>query len=719
MPGGIPLVPFAFPSADGSAGQPLVAVGAGRALQWGQDLSTAASPTFATVKLSGLTDGYIPYHVADATGLANSGLFYGGANFGVNTASPGKRFDILDASAAQLRLTHTAASVYTDFQTDSNGYLNVTPSGTKTIFAGFVRFGGTGAPSYPVSITSSLAKTIEISGNNATDLVTSGYYYGIDDRTVWTDAVDGSNAPTIYGHISNQTFTGALNTSGTVLIYGMVGTPGIGSAITAVGASSTLVGAYVFPYTSGSGTFPAAYGLRAGYRAGGTSTITTGMGIRIENPAVAGSGTITNNYGLYIESQTRGTSANYAIYVGGGYSYFGGNVSMGDTPSSTARLYVHRTSTNETGYSIYAINSGISSSAGTYTYRGGYFRPFLTVSENTTNYMTAVYGAAIEINVSTGKTSSGYVMGVWGDAYVSQASCAGTLASLIGVNARAGINSCAAGTTVTSAKALQAQILNSDADGTITAGYGLYVDAAGGTGTLTTNYAIYLSTQTGGATNWQIYSVGGNSAFGGNTRFGGVTAPTAKVHCAAGTTSASTAPLKFTSGDLMTAAEAGAVEFLTDKAYLTITTGTARKEFTLNDAALTSGTTPVATTNGRLTDGIILAGTTYTPTLTIVSNLDSATVTTCYYSRTGNTVTVAGKITVNPTSLGACQLRISLPIASNFTNDGHCSGMGYNGSKDIAYILGDTTNDEAFLSITVTASADPQYVYFWLFYTIA
>lgn len=74
------------------------------------------------------------------------------------------------------------------------------------------------------------------------------------------------------------------------------------------------------------------------------------------------------------------------------------------------------------------------------------------------------------------------------------------------------------------------------------------------------------------------------------------------ISCAAGSAAAGTAPIKFTSGSLMTTAEAGAVEFLTDKAYLTITTAAARKEFTLNDAALTSGRVPFTTTNGRLSD---------------------------------------------------------------------------------------------------------------------
>lgn len=65
-----------------------------------------------------------------------------------------------------------------------------------------------------------------------------------------------------------------------------------------------------------------------------------------------------------------------------------------------------------------------------------------------------------------------------------------------------------------------------------------------------------------------------------NGRFGvGTTSPTAVMHIKAGTATANTAPLKFTSGTLLTTAEAGAVEFLTDAYYGTITTGAARKTF--------------------------------------------------------------------------------------------------------------------------------------------
>jgi hypothetical protein len=85
----------------------------------------------------------------------------------------------------------------------------------------------------------------------------------------------------------------------------------------------------------------------------------------------------------------------------------------------------------------------------------------------------------------------------------------------------------------------------------------------------------------------------------------GLTTPTARLHLPAGTTAASMAPLKFTSGSLLATPESGSMEYDGDKLHLTITSSSARKEFTLNDTALTSGSIPVATTNGRLTNSNI------------------------------------------------------------------------------------------------------------------
>ncbi len=66
--------------------------------------------------------------------------------------------------------------------------------------------------------------------------------------------------------------------------------------------------------------------------------------------------------------------------------------------------------------------------------------------------------------------------------------------------------------------------------------------------------------------------------FDNSGRFGlGVTTLTAKLHIAAGSATASTSPIKLTSGPVLTVAEAGAAEFLTDNYYLTGTTGPTRK----------------------------------------------------------------------------------------------------------------------------------------------
>jgi hypothetical protein len=56
-----------------------------------------------------------------------------------------------------------------------------------------------------------------------------------------------------------------------------------------------------------------------------------------------------------------------------------------------------------------------------------------------------------------------------------------------------------------------------------------------------------------------------------------------KITVRAGTATAGTAPLKFSSGTLLGSAEAGAVEFNTDTLYFTITTGTTRKKVAIYD----------------------------------------------------------------------------------------------------------------------------------------
>lgn len=191
--------------------------------------------------------------------------------------------------------------------------------------------------------------------------------------------------------------------------------------------------------------------------------------------------------------------------------------------------------------------------------------------------------------------------------------------------------------------------------------------------------------------------------------------PSAALHLGNVITTAGSAPLKFflTGAALLTTAEAGAVEAISDKIHYTITTGAARKEFTLNDAALTSGTVPVATTNGRLTDGLIISSGTYTPTLTNVTNITASTAYACQYLRVGNTVTVSGKVDIDVTLGAASELGMSLPIASAFTVEENLGGTGSSAAAAslVSAIRADATNDRAALVFTAVSLTNDSYFF--------
>lgn len=116
----------------------------------------------------------------------------------------------------------------------------------------------------------------------------------------------------------------------------------------------------------------------------------------------------------------------------------------------------------------------------------------------------------------------------------------------------------------------------------------------------------------------------------------GHAAPTARLHVAAGTTAANTAPFKFTSGSLLTTAEAGAVEFLTDAFYGTISTGAARKTFAFLESPIF--TTPnIGAANG--------ASLSLSNTVNLISTGAAKTA--------GTATFVAGTVTINTTAATA------------------------------------------------------------------
>ena len=112
----------------------------------------------------------------------------------------------------------------------------------------------------------------------------------------------------------------------------------------------------------------------------------------------------------------------------------------------------------------------------------------------------------------------------------------------------------------------------------------------------------------------------------------------------------------------------------------------------------------------RETDSKATAFGTYTPTLTGVANVDGSTAYVCGYYRVGNSVTVYGRVDIDPTAAAstATRLGVSLPIASNFAAAGDCGGAGYSpGVVSLGFAVeADSTNDRAQITFLSTTTAN-------------
>lgn len=99
---------------------------------------------------------------------------------------------------------------------------------------------------------------------------------------------------------------------------------------------------------------------------------------------------------------------------------------------------------------------------------------------------------------------------------------------------------------------------------------------------------------------------------------------------------------------------------------------------------------------------------TYTPTLTIVTNLDSVTPLLSFYNRRGNQVTVHGKFNADPTAGANTAFRMSLPIASDLAAEQDVAGVAFGGNTTAegARIFADATNNEATVQWLATTTVN-------------
>lgn len=128
----------------------------------------------------------------------------------------------------------------------------------------------------------------------------------------------------------------------------------------------------------------------------------------------------------------------------------------------------------------------------------------------------------------------------------------------------------------------------------------------------------------------------------------------------------------------------------------------------VRDAINNSGTVAWSAITGKPTNVSSLAlsdlsSGTYTPITTDITNVDSSLGYASQYLRVGNTVTVSGALSINPTASGNTIVDITIPVASNFTASENAAGvMACPGVDQFGAITANTTDDRVRLRFLAT-----------------
>lgn len=388
----------------------------------------------------------------------------------------------------------------------------------------------------------------------------------------------------------NPTLTAAADWRGLDILASYVNTSGtlqnvyVRTDLNAASASSATVQAFQSDTrTQGSQNYTSSTGLqafRATFTGYGTGTITWVKGFNayldafnsiVTNAAAlyatgiaaSGAGSVGTKYGLYIENQTGGTTANYAIYSAGGANYLAGHSAIGagatvDQPNAgstalgtgaaaTQTLNIAEVHTSWSGGAHAGLKSTIlmdpaaTLSANTYGVQTTIYVPStnaqsITFSQRGGFFSYEYYGTGAVTGTMYGSESASVIGGVTSGA-VSQAFGSRSYASL------------SVGTTVTDLRGFQGQVNVTNASATATtvraitgyingsAGsiptamtlvasypavgatygnlYNIYSHAPLSSTSTAHNYALYIENQvyTGNTDPWAIYSLGGANYF--------------------------------------------------------------------------------------------------------------------------------------------------------------------------------------------------------------
>lgn len=186
----------------------------------------------------------------------------------------------------------------------------------------------------------------------------------------------------------------------------------------------------------------------------------------------------------------------------------------------------------------------------------------------------------------------------------------------------------------------------------------------------------------------------------------------------AGTATAGTAPLKFVSGALLSSAEAGAIEFLTDRLYFTQTTSTTRKVLAaFDDSSGATGDVYYRDSGGNF---VRLGIGTGNQVLSVASGVPSwKQAIFAVSTQTGTTYTISNTDTVVIADATSNGVTVTLPVASTVTGyryyvkrkDGTANtvSIARSGSDTIDGATSQTLNAQ-YTSVTVVSDGSNWYI---------
>lgn len=103
--------------------------------------------------------------------------------------------------------------------------------------------------------------------------------------------------------------------------------------------------------------------------------------------------------------------------------------------------------------------------------------------------------------------------------------------------------------------------------------------------------------------------------------------------------------------------------------------------------------------------GIPTVSGTWTPTATLVTNLDAVVPAVSHYIRVGDEVSFSASGTFDPTAAAPTNFGLSLPIASNFAATQNAVGVGVSQVYAPGFVQADITNDRLDVYITSSGTA--------------